>query len=125
MKLVRFFNWTDRDFTWSWNSEPYTFRAGESLTLEDWKAEHFAGHLVDRELHREGLQVCDPKREDYMKRTLISTDVVVESEEKAKDAILNIKGDSIGSSLRPVNSPKRGRKPNAPAVEDGNSEGQE
>jgi len=101
MKLVKFFNWSDLDFVWSWNNEPYTFRSGESLMLEDWKAEHFAGHLVDRELHRQGLQVSDPKRQELLKKTLISTDVDVSSQAKAEDAILNRKGDDIGSDISP------------------------
>lgn len=48
---IKFKNFTDRDFTWSFDSIPYTFKAGETIYLEDFKAKHFAKHLVDRELN--------------------------------------------------------------------------
>ncbi len=51
-QALKFKNFTDRDFTWSFDSIPYTFKAGESIYLEDFKAKHFAKHLVDRELDR-------------------------------------------------------------------------
>ena len=49
---TKFQNFTDQDFTWSFDSIPYTFKAGETIYLEDFKAKHFAKHLVDRELNR-------------------------------------------------------------------------
>ena len=51
-QAIKFLNITDQDFTWSFDSIPYTFKAGETIYLEDFKAKHFAKHLVDRELNR-------------------------------------------------------------------------
>lgn len=52
MKAVQFKNFTNEDFTWKWDGIAYTFAAGQTIFLEDFKAEHFAKHLVDRELNR-------------------------------------------------------------------------
>jgi len=50
MKAIRFKNDTDRDFTWKFDGIAYTFKAGQEIYLEDFKANHFAKHLIDREL---------------------------------------------------------------------------
>jgi hypothetical protein len=52
MKAISFTNFSKEDFTWKYDGIPYTFPAGASMFLEDFKAEHFAQHLVDRELNR-------------------------------------------------------------------------
>lgn len=105
MNIVKFLNWTDSDFTWSWNGVPYTFPKGESIMMEDWKAEHFSKHLIDRELHAEGLQVCDEKRAEYLKMTLIDTEVNVGSQGEADNLILNQRGEEVGSELSPQPPP--------------------
>ena len=55
MKAVKFKNFSDKDFTWSFDSIPYTFGAGQETFLEDYKAEHFCKHLVDRELNAKNI----------------------------------------------------------------------
>lgn len=52
MQALRFKNFTDQDFTWKYDGVEYTFKAGDEMFLEDFKAHHFAKHLVDRELNR-------------------------------------------------------------------------
>jgi hypothetical protein len=59
MKAITFKNFTKESFTHSWNSDPYTFKPGQDMTMEDWKAEHFAKHLIDRELNKKGLLTND------------------------------------------------------------------
>ena len=83
MQIVKFFNITDKPFTWDWAKVPYTFKAGEVVMMEDWKAEHFATHLIDLILHAKGLQANDPERADLMKQIVIGTDIVSESQSKA------------------------------------------
>lgn len=55
-KIVKFVNFTDEDFTWSYNKVPYTFKAGEVKFMSEGIARHFAKHLVNRELHRRGRE---------------------------------------------------------------------
>lgn len=38
-----------------WDGEPYTFQPGETRYMSDWKARHFAKHLVNRELVKRGM----------------------------------------------------------------------
>ena len=52
MQAIKFKNFTDRDFTWKYDGLPYTFKAGQEMYLEDFKANHFAKHLVNQELNR-------------------------------------------------------------------------
>lgn len=52
MIAKKFKNFTDTDFTWKFDGIEYTFPAGSEIFLEDYKAEHFAKHLADREMNR-------------------------------------------------------------------------
>ena len=62
METILFTNWTDEDFIGYWDSISYPIKKGQSIYLEDWKAKHFAKHLVDRELNKEGKPTSDPMR---------------------------------------------------------------
>ena len=62
-KIVKFTNFTDEDFTWTWNKRPWTFKAGQFMFLEQGIANHFAKHLVNRELIKEGRDTdTSPKK---------------------------------------------------------------
>ena len=64
MQAIQFTNWTTEDFTWKFDGIPYTFKAGQTIYLEDFKAKHFAKHLVDREMNKLGIVTDNPKREE-------------------------------------------------------------
>jgi len=51
MNAKKFKNFSTTDFTWKFDGIEYTFKAGQEMYLEDYKADHFAKHLVDRELN--------------------------------------------------------------------------
>lgn len=53
MMSKKFKNFSNEDFTWKYDGVAYTFPAGQETYLEDFKADHFANHLVDREIHKE------------------------------------------------------------------------
>ena len=55
MEAIKFHNFSNEDFTWKWDGISYTFPAGSTMFLENFKAEHFAQHLVDRELNKLGI----------------------------------------------------------------------
>ena len=50
MKTALFTNFTDQPFTGYWNGKGRSFQAGESKHMPQYLAEHFAKHLVNREL---------------------------------------------------------------------------
>lgn len=54
-QALQFKNFTDTDFTHSFDSVPYTFKAGQTIYLEEFKAKHFAKHLVNRELNAKNI----------------------------------------------------------------------
>lgn len=56
MQALKFKNFTTEDFTWKFDGIPYTFKAGQEMFLEDYKAYHFAKHLVDREMNQLGIE---------------------------------------------------------------------
>jgi len=90
MTSVIFTNWTKEDFSWTWNSVPYTFRAGQSIYIEDYLANHFAKHLVDRELIRAGKQVNDHSRQSLIDKCISAEEQKqAESPEKLSMEILN------------------------------------
>lgn len=62
MNAIQFTNFSNEDFTWKWDGVPYTFKAGQTIFLEDYKAEHFAQHLVDRELNKLNIPTNDMVR---------------------------------------------------------------
>jgi len=66
MKAIKFKNFTDRDFTYSFDGVPYTFKAGTEIFLEDYKAEHFARHLADRELEKKDIRTDNKKEKDII-----------------------------------------------------------
>lgn len=55
MIAKKFKNFTDADFSWKFDGVDYTFKPGQETYLEDFKAEHFAKHLVDREMNKLGI----------------------------------------------------------------------
>jgi len=55
VKSVLFKNFTSEEFVCSWDGVPYRFAAGKEMYVEDWKAAHFAKHLVDRVMHKAGM----------------------------------------------------------------------
>ena len=55
VKSVVFKNFTNEEFVCSWDGTPYRFPAGKEMYVEDWKAAHFAKHLVDRVMHKAGM----------------------------------------------------------------------
>lgn len=60
MKVALFINFSNEAFVGMWNSKPEKFapngEKGDRKHMEDWKAKHYAKHLVNRELLKKGLE---------------------------------------------------------------------
>jgi len=54
-EFLKFKNFSNEDFAHTFDSIPLTFKAGQEIYLEDFKAYHFAKHLVDREMNKLGI----------------------------------------------------------------------
>ena len=72
MKTALFTNFTDQEFTGYWDGKGKKFAPGQSLYMPDYLADHFAKHLVNRELlrtsadgtliHKDGDKMTSPKK---------------------------------------------------------------
>jgi len=76
MEAKQFHNFTTADFTWKWDGVPYTFKAGVTMFLEDYKADHFAKHLIDRELNEMGQPTNSPLRNGLEAQCFPSDEVI-------------------------------------------------
>lgn len=81
MKAVLFKNFSDEKFVCSWDKVPYTFSAGQEMYVEDWKAEHFAKHLIDRELHKKGLIISNKVLRDELLAKALPQEEIITAEE--------------------------------------------
>jgi len=62
-KIVTFFNFTDTDFVGMWDKVEWLIPAGGKQRMEDWKARHFAKHLVDQWCFANGKD--NRRKEDF------------------------------------------------------------
>jgi len=99
VKAVLFKNFSDEEFTCSWNKVPYKFKPGQEMYVEDWKGEHFAKHLIDREINKVGGLTNDKvRRSALIKLALpdemndVSVDEIIDT--NAREEIASRKKDS-------------------------------
>ena len=85
MQALKFFNFSNEDFSYTWDSERYDFPAGEAIKMPDYLARHFAKHLVDRELNKLKKLTADPMREEFMKKALPTAEPIVEEVVEEKE----------------------------------------
>lgn len=77
----RFTNSSKEDFTWNWDTTPYTIKAGESKIFPDYLAEHLAKHFIDRELDKMKKNTNSLKDREVLERICLSDKLA-----EAKDA---------------------------------------
>ncbi len=92
MQAIKFKNYTNEDFTWSYDSVPYTFKAGQEMYLEEFKAKFFAKHLADRELNKANKATNDVQARNAIEAQCfpaddaVSPEVALDINEKVKAA---------------------------------------
>lgn len=86
----KFKNFSNEDFTWKFDGIPFTFKAGQEMYLESFKAVFFAKHLIDRELNKLG-KLTNDKNEIarleilcFPSDEVVTEEVALDIEEKAK-----------------------------------------
>lgn len=90
MKAIRFINWTSEDFSHTWDSEVYEFPMGEVVMLNENLAQHFAKHLVDRELNKKGLPTNHFSRGEFEAKCFVGESLESRTKEHLEAAILNV-----------------------------------
>lgn len=92
----RFTNFSNEDFIGIWNKEQFPFKAGETMLLQGYLADHFAKHLVDRELGKLGIPVDrKDERERLLKLAMGEVEIEATSPEKLEAAMLNDEAEEI------------------------------
>lgn len=89
MKAIKFINWTDEDFTHTWDGEVYSFPAGEPMLLPEGLAQHFAKHLVDRELNKKNLPTNHFSRQSFENKCLVGSSLESRTPEHLNASMLN------------------------------------
>lgn len=106
-----FHNFDTESFTGYWNGKPHTFKAGEKKYMPSYLAEHFAKHLTNRILTRNGKELyCSPKKPQEVPAFWeIFTKACIKQEESSGDdqADMEIREKNMTSDLRPPVNPRR------------------
>ena len=88
----RFTNFSDENFIGVYDKVEYKLKAGETMMFPSYLAEHFAKHLIDREINRLNRSTNTPTlRAEMMLKCLGEVEVEEENDEKVAVAILNKK----------------------------------
>ena len=77
MEAKQFTNFTKEDFTWKFGGMSYTLKAGQTMFLEDYKADHFAKHLIDKEMNRMGIPTNMMAKRAELEKLCFPSDEVV------------------------------------------------
>lgn len=77
MEAKKFVNFTNEEFTWKFNGIPFTFKPNQEMYLEAEKAEHFAKHLVDKEMNRLNIPTNMMAKRNELLEKCFPTDEVV------------------------------------------------
>lgn len=67
---IIFTNWTDEDFDGVWDKKIYRMAAKKSFYLPFYLAEHFAKHLIDRELTKQKLSTSHFSRQGLLDKCI-------------------------------------------------------
>lgn len=94
-------NYTDESFTGYWDKVPYIIPAGATIYLEDWKADHLAKHLIDRELNKKNIPT-----NDLNARKEIEALIFAEAKEEVKPEEIITKNVEISSKISKETSKK-------------------
>lgn len=124
MKTALFTNFSDEAFTGYWDGKPKTFTPGQSLYMPDYLAQHFAKHLVNKELlsqkpdgtpkYKDGEKMTSPKRPEdvpiYMelfnKAYTPDEEEMVSAQEDPVEVAINTANRNRGESSQSADEPQ-------------------
>jgi predicted amidohydrolase YtcJ len=58
-QAILFINWTDEDFTHTWDGTPFSVASHEKKYFPAYLARHFAKHLAIREMNKLGMSLME------------------------------------------------------------------
>ncbi len=103
---IVFKNFTNEEFVCSWDGTPYRFAPGKEMYVEDWKAEHFAKHLVDRVMHKAGQITTNKFERDVLLAKALPGEPTISQEEaidlNAREAVAEVKAEKKSKTSKKV-----------------------
>jgi len=116
MKTALFTNFSTEEFIGYWDGKGKKFAPGESVYMPDYLAQHFAKHLVNRELlrvkpdgtslYKDGEKMTSPKRPNDVPMYM---DLFTKAYMADSDEPMAHDGDSVDTSIETVNRNRQGR----------------
>ena len=106
--VKNFKNYTTEDFVGMWDGVERLIKAGDSINLPGFLADHYAKHLVDREMFREGLDMSiniQEARKPFLDKCFIGEAISAPTELEAEIASLNqpVKEEVVEKVIEDVN----------------------
>jgi hypothetical protein len=91
-EVKNFLNYTEEDFIGKWDNVERLIKAGESINLPGFLADHYAKHLVDREMIKAGQDISlniAEARKPFLDKCFIGEAISAPTELEAEIASLN------------------------------------
>lgn len=88
---ILFTNYSDEDFSHSWDSVVYNFPKGQSTMLESMLGAHFARHLAVRELNKKDVITSKANINEEAQKAISTTSVEAEDDTKLAHEAQNYK----------------------------------
>lgn len=116
MKTALFTNFSDEVFTGYWDGKGKSFAAGQSMYMPDYLAQHFAKHLVNRELlrtkpdgtliYKDGEKMTSPKKPQDVP---LFMELFNKAYTPDEDEPMNQEGDDVDSAIDTANKNREKR----------------
>src|ERR1035437_2082299 len=92
-EIKNFLNWTGEDFIGMWDNVERLIKAGESINLPGFLADHYAKHLVDREMINAGKDMSlniEEARKPFIDKCFVGETITAPTDLDAEIASLNL-----------------------------------
>lgn len=120
---IPFINWTNEDFTHTWDNKALTFKAGSTTMLPDYLAKHFAKHMAFKIIAtKDQFPIFSQTSARYLElynKCLGSAGIEVKNDLELEIALLNEPKAEVVETTEVVEEPKKhmGRPPKAKVEE--------
>ena len=102
--MILFTNWLNEKFIGKWAGTEEVFKSGQSKYLEDWKARHYAKHLVDQYFNEKDIPTNHFSRNNLEKKCFGEVEEV--SKVNADSEIFNKNKELEKETKKPEKSTK-------------------
>lgn len=105
-QAILFTNYSNEDFSHTWDKVKYNFPAKQSIMLQESLARHFARHLSIRELNKKDKNTGGGALQKEMQNALSSAMLEAEDETKLQQKIINANVDAKAEKEKVITEAK-------------------